>query len=186
MRAFIAVVADASDLDRLAPLQQELLRRVPQFHPQPRDNLHLTLAFLGEQSVATLEETRSLVLSVGGQTAPISTRIQGLQLLGHGQRKRPLCLMLEPVMALIELHRRLNDGLAGLGLETETRRYHPHLTLGRVSPPPPAPTVLADLAPDEPMELHFERLVLFRSRLLPGGAEHSALAEVDLTAATTH
>ncbi len=175
-RAFIAAPLSEEILGRLGELQQQLCAQLPEFRPTAGRNLHLTLNFLDRRSPQELEEISRIMLSIGGQTGSIRALSADLQLLGRKGSKRPLCLGLKAPDALFHLQRRLErqiDSLCGSGPH---RSYRPHLTLGRLKPAPGSRLPYA-LTP-EPLELFFDRIGLYSSRLLPQGAEHRLLTEV--------
>jgi 2'-5' RNA ligase len=79
----------------------------------------------------------------------------------------------------------VDDALAGLGFEREARAFSPHVTLGRVRGPRPAPRLAEALAAGG----HFGRqpvasVALMRSDLSPRGARYSELATAPLAAAS--
>ena len=177
MRAFIAAPLQPVMTHRLMQMQQALTTALPSFRAMAWQNLHLTLVFLDDQSPEVLEETAKRMLSVGVGMKPFSAPLAGWQLLGRGQRRRPLCLEVAALPQLLELQRRLSDMTARLGIVSERRRYRPHLTLGRMPPPLPRQELLAPLLGEPPQRLEIDRIALYSSQLLPNGAEHKLLAE---------
>jgi RNA 2',3'-cyclic 3'-phosphodiesterase len=87
--------------------------------------------------------------------------------------------------AAATLARGVDDALAELGFEREARAFSPHVTLGRVRGPRPAPRLAEALAAGG----HFGRqpvasVALMRSDLSPRGARYSELATAPLAAAS--
>jgi 2'-5' RNA ligase len=76
---------------------------------------------------------------------------------------------------LMGLQAALAGTLADLGLPGEDRPYTPHLTLGRSRRLDPAAGRILETRADLPIgSLTVDRMVLFESRLQPGGAVHLA------------
>lgn len=181
VRAFVAAPLPTELAAPLQQLQTTLAAQVSGFRPMPLANLHLTLVFLGDQSTQTLEEIAALMLSVGGRTRPFAAPFRDLQLAGRGHHRRPLCLEIAPVAQLIELQRRLSRRIARLGIEPERRRYWPHLSLGRTTPPLLPPEQRQRLLASAPRQIRIERVCLYSSHLQPGGAQHEVLATAEFT-----
>jgi len=94
--------------------------------PIAKDNLHLTVAFLGELSAAGLAMARAV--------PPIQVGELEITLDAVGVWPESKILWLAPLApppALGELEARLWDGLAERGFRTEERIYRPHVTLAR-------------------------------------------------------
>jgi len=138
MRLFIAVTFDDAVLSAL----EELLRqcgRLGRGSWTRRDNLHLTLEFLGE-----LEETAAAEAAMDAVTAPGFD----LTLSRPGFFRREggdiLWLGVEPAPGLLAVQRQLHQELLRRGLRLENRPYRPHITLGRrvlLDAPPPCPAL---------------------------------------------
>ena len=90
-------------------------------------NLHATLVFVGPVEEGLLLPIRQAAGIVRGQ--PFTLLMQQLQ---HWRRPQILCLCAEKVPeALVSLHHQLRQALDDIGLETEARKYRPHVTLAR-------------------------------------------------------
>lgn len=93
----------------------------------PRENLHLTLVFLGQVAVHRLEAVRAVAAAVSGEAFTLDIdrlgewRRQGLVWAGCAAPPPPLTAL---VLAL-------QAGLRGLGLKLEARAYAAHVTLLR-------------------------------------------------------
>jgi len=98
---------------------------------QDEENLHLTLRFVGEVERPLANE---LAGALGRIVAPrFPLEIAGV---GHFERKgRPHALWarLGPSEGLGLLRQRVERACAEVGLERETRRFTPHVTLARLS-----------------------------------------------------
>lgn len=98
---------------------------------QDDGQLHLTLRFVGEIDARRAEDLASALRTI--ESAPFPLAIRGV---GHFERKgRPTTLWagLEPSEPLAVLHRRVERACRAAGLEPETRRFAPHITLARLN-----------------------------------------------------
>ncbi len=94
---------------------------------QHRADLHITLHFLGMVDAARIDALRGL--GAGIAAVPFTLVLDSV---GHWARPQVLWAGPSSVPGdLLDLHRRLGDGLAGLGMAPETRSYQPHVTLAR-------------------------------------------------------
>ena len=93
--------------------------------PERTARLHLTLHFLGAVTQQRLPE---LIDGLGVTFSRFTLPLDCVERWPNG------VVVLTPKalpQALLALHAALCDGLEGLGLATETRRWRPHLTLAR-------------------------------------------------------
>jgi 2'-5' RNA ligase len=131
----------------------------------PRDNLHITLVFLG--SVA--ESSRRCVEGVadGIQASPFSL---SLDQVGYWPRPRVVWLGASTIPdKLARLEAALSQGIAQCGIEVENRPYAPHMTLLRkVSRP-------ARLGSLDPIEWRVDHFALVESVTNVDGAVYQVL-----------
>lgn len=152
MRLFLALELPKSGLDRLQQLQGTL-KKHGRGRFTPRQNLHLTMVFLGEADPdAVLQALRH-----------ISAPRQSLQLTGLGTFGSLVYAAVRPTAALTQLQADLTQALLQAGFQPEARKFIPHITLCRNYLGKP-PTV-----PGGPL-LTGARLVLMASQLQPDGA----------------
>ncbi|RYE96770.1 MAG: RNA 2',3'-cyclic phosphodiesterase [Oxalobacteraceae bacterium] len=93
--------------------------------PVHTDKLHVTLHFLGDLPTARLA---ALADGFAVPFAPFALRFARGALWHNG------IAVLEPSAeppGLLDLHARLSQALAGLGLQPEARPYRPHVTMAR-------------------------------------------------------
>lgn len=127
MRLFIAVCFDDRTIENLLAIQHRLRELGHGSFSRP-ENLHLTLAFLGETEPLRLEAVRAAMDSIA---------MPDLQLLfthtGCFRRKDGdiWWVGLAPNRALSQLHHALSRQLALKGFALEARRFSPHITLAR-------------------------------------------------------
>lgn len=177
MRAFVAIPVDGAAAEALLALQA----RLPVGRPVAPDNLHLTLAFLGDQPEALLADLDAR-LSLLRRPA-FTLRLAGAGTFG-GKSPRGLHAGLRPCPALTDLRAAVARAARSAGVALAHRRFRPHVTLLRLRPHEAArlaPALAATAGwqgPDWPVR----GFGLYRSTLLPEGARHDLLAAYPLGA----
>ena len=122
MRLFIAIQLNDSWKSSLQRFQEELMKRGVRGNFTPPDNLHLTLAFIGEYpDPEYVLETMSSVLFT-----PFSLTLDGFGSFGD-----LWWVGLSRSEALDLLVRRLRHALADAGIPFDRKRLSPHITLIR-------------------------------------------------------
>ena len=138
--------------------------------------LHLTLAFLGDQSEARLSDLQQVGATAASASRPATL---GLGTAGSfGPRRAPRVLWVDlagDIDALGLLHGRLAEGLRAAGFPVEERPFRPHVTLARRretatgGPPGGWPPVVRDGT------FAMDALTLMQSRLSPRGPTYTPL-----------
>ena len=137
LRAFIALEIPAGIQSAIAHSTAALKNALPKtlvrwVAPQ---NVHLTLKFLGDASLTTLEQ---LAERLKGETAShgmFSISVGGLGAFPTPRRARVIWIGIQAPAAFENLQRSIEFAAARLGYEPETRPFSPHLTIGRVRQP---------------------------------------------------
>jgi 2'-5' RNA ligase len=186
VRCFVAV--DVSDDVRaaLARVQRRLRTGAPNADVRWVDvgGIHLTLAFLG----AVADERPPEILAALARAAAGRRQIAlaAREVGGFPSRRRPRVLWVGvggEVAALARLAGAVAAALEPLGFPPEERPFHPHLTLARVRSPRGLGRLVAALEAAGEPDLGawtVREVVLYRSRLRPGGAVYEALGRVAL------
>lgn len=181
VRAFLAAPIPPQVKAAIGQLQKRLGTQSPDIRWTKPDNLHLTMHFFGDVSEETLEKIRVSMLSVKGCQRPFQVDIKGLGAFPSLQRPRVVWLGLAPTTRLRQLHHDIQQSLQDVGITPETRAYSPHLTIGRVRKEAVDLSEQSVTLSDTTMgHLLIDRMVLYESRLRPGGARHIPLSEVTL------
>lgn len=95
-----------------------------------KDQLHLTLAFLG--SVTTEEESSVRLQLAEIRVPPFFLAIQGVGVFGSETPSVVWAGVGKGHPHLFALHKRVHDALCAAHLDPELRPFHPHITLARV------------------------------------------------------
>jgi 2'-5' RNA ligase len=128
MRLFVAINFGLATRARLLVLRDELRKSAVSGSFSVPENLHLTLAFLGECDAGQSAAAKAALDVLGFAPFPIVIdrvgrfRRDGGEVWWAGVREDE---------QLGNLHSELTDKLIAVGFELEKRKYSPHITLGR-------------------------------------------------------
>lgn len=173
MRAFIALELSEGFVSDTVALSRVLEARL-EGRFMPRENLHLTLAFLGE--IGEEDTCRAIdAMDSACRGEAIVLRSTGFGKFGRSQNAT-LWLGIEPVYELVSLSSRLREELSARGLLYDDKPFKPHVTLARHVHIPKG--MLSDLI--FPAEGEFTALTLFRSKLSREGAVYKSLYSIPL------
>lgn len=174
MRAFIALELPEGFVQETADLARSLSGQVAGRFSR-RENYHVTLAFLGELDEAGARAAIGALDALCPGRGPIELRPCGLGTFGR-PRDATLWMGLEPAPGLVELAEVVRAALAERWVEFDDKPFMPHVTLAR----------RARLPREELSGLVFPRaamagrVTLFKSTLLPEGAQYKQLYTVEL------
>ncbi|WP_312693159.1 RNA 2',3'-cyclic phosphodiesterase [Caproiciproducens sp.] len=163
LRLFISINFDDRMKDSLYGCIQRLKEGSVRGNFTRRENLHLTLAFLGETSKAG--SAKQAMDDVAGE--PFELSIGGF---GHFPRAGGdiYWIGVEHSTALTALQASLCEKLRREGFFLETRQFKPHLTLGREVVPAPDFDRGAFARSVPPMSMNVEKISLMKSEKLNG------------------
>ena len=135
IRAFIAIELPGEIQQRLDQVTTQLKQRLNGLPVRwvPACNMHLTLKFLGDVSVANLEILKEVIQSEAAQVASFEISVGGIGAFPNAQRPRVVWIGIESPPELGSIQTCLENRLAHLGYSREERPFSPHLTLGRIS-----------------------------------------------------
>lgn len=191
-RTFIAIELPAGVRARIAQHIATLRQELPDVRASwsREDNLHLTLKFLGNVSVADIPRVSDAVASATKSVSSFELTFSGCGTFPpHG---RPSVLWLgagssgilpassaQPGPSELDrLYSSIDNGLAEVGFPHESRPFRPHLTIARLRQSQGA-RQLAELHKSlgfPPIQLDVSEVVVFKSELLKDGAKHTAIS----------
>ena len=95
-----------------------------------RENLHLTIRFLGDVSENEVEDIDAALREI--RYKPFSLEFQGLDVFSSGERVRSLWIGISSKVEIAYLKKRVDGTLFRVGVRPDTRKYVPHVTLARL------------------------------------------------------
>ena len=166
MRLFIAINFNNNTRARLLDLCDELQSRSERGRFSLPENLHLTLAFIGEVSPKKLEKIKAILDTVIFD--PFEVSIERLGTFSNGKLWWAGFRKDKPLMIL---QREIEYKLALCGFEMDGRKYSPHITLCR--------EVITDAVPwqIEPFGETVKSVKLMRSERVNGKLTYTAIHE---------
>jgi len=169
IRLFVALPLPSDVAQGLLALQSG----VPGARWSTREQLHLTLRFIGEVDE---RDARAIDEALSSISAPrFTVELKGVGSFG-GKNPRALWAGVAVNEALIHLQRKIESAIQRLGFPAEERKYTPHVTLARLRATPAGRVMdyLSDhgLYASRPFEVG--EFALFSSRLTPNGSIYVA------------
>lgn len=176
MRLFVAIELPEQLKAALAAMRHE----IPGARWLPAEQLHLTLAFLGEVAQERLETLVATLSRV--RQAPFELSFDRLGCFPHHRNPRVLWIGFEQQPALLQLAEQINRAVTLCGISLEERPFNAHITLARLKQPAGGEVAqfLATPPNRELPHLAVREFVLFQSLLSPKGAFHKPLQQFDL------
>lgn len=135
VRSFIAIALSDDIQTKLSQISNELqdrLKGVP-VRWVPVANMHLTLKFLGDVSIANLEILKTVLEKEVSGHSPFEISVGELGAFPNMRRPRVIWINIQAPGELNAVQYGIETQLARLGYPAEERPFHPHLTLGRVN-----------------------------------------------------
>jgi 2'-5' RNA ligase len=188
MRAFVALRLNPDSEDAVSAFIGELRMLNGSISWSRRDNLHLTLRFLGNAiPVPRVEALAPALKRIAAATKPFDLSASGTG--AFPDLRRPRVIWIGAVAApLIRLAQEVEAAARACGFNAESRPYSPHLTIGRVRDFHGGEAVRQHLASNCKRDFgisRIESISLYRSHLGRDGATYEELGRYPLGAGSS-
>ena len=178
-RTFLAIDIGDNARRLLADLQDRLRRSHPDIKWVAPENIHLTLAFLGDcfpERVRQLGDT----LDTAVHRLPVfDCEVAGLGTFGPPRAPRVLWAgFRQGADQLISLQKVVADAIRAFGMTPEDRVFHPHLTLARIKYARQGKGLDERLPPLQALSgatVHINAIQMMRSELRPAGPVYTPI-----------
>lgn len=184
MRVFIGVKLDTVTKEKINNALKPFKKISTPIRWVKPENIHLTLKFIGGISGERNNELSSRLKHTRFQSGPIPISISGFGKFGQGNNLNIFWAGIDDSDPLKQVYHQIEHTLDEIGIEKETRKFKPHLTLGRNKKNFNFKSLLTLI--DQYLDLPIARFTatgfqIFESTLTPGGPRHTILEEVDFS-----
>jgi RNA 2',3'-cyclic 3'-phosphodiesterase len=191
IRAFLALDLPEELREQLAGLQRKLSSNLPPVHWVRPELMHVTLKFFGQIDASMPDRLFGVLKEIGPLHSPMTFTVQGLGVFPHPANPRVLWVGLTGSLeALHDLVDHIGILIDPLGFPPDSSPFRPHLTLARIKSGGRA--VGAGLlrgrylqTPEPIGSFPVDRMVLYKSELLPSGPRYQALWEIPFIGVAT-
>ena len=132
VRSFISIdLEDQQILSRIAPILSSLQSLGGDLKPVERENIHLTLKFLGNVSTPRLSEVKSSLQHV--IYSAFTAEIRGVGAFPNLNHMNVIWVGVNEGWSQVErIYEQVEKQLSSLGFRRESRPFSPHITIARV------------------------------------------------------
>lgn len=154
---------------------------LPGAHWTRPENLHLTLRFIGEVDEGKAQDIDSAL--VGINAPPFDLSLYGMGFFGKTKAARAVWARVERNDELIRLQHKIQSGLQRVGINSDERKFTPHVTLARLKGTPriQLEEFVAGHANFKTPSFRIDKFVLYSSFLSSSGAIYTPEADYPLT-----
>ena len=178
VRCFVAIEIPQSVQGLLKPVQTHLQSEIRKASWTKAGNFHLTLKFLGDVRSEAIDAVGKAVQRVAATQVPFSIAFGGIGAFPTLARPRVIWIGLKHGAAPVSrLAKAVNLQLERLGFPTD-KRFHPHLTLGRLRAPinlQPLKSVLRKYDTIDGTVVNVNEITVMKSERHPNGAIYTPL-----------
>lgn len=184
MRTFIAIDLNQNIKNSISELLLKLDKGNNNIRWVKRQSMHLTLKFLGEIPDGKIPNVESILKNISEKYGAFPLCLIGTgSFPPAGKNPRVLWLGAKKNEILNKLQSHLEAELEKICFPRESRKFHPHLTLGRVKAFFNLEPTLSELEKHRDTnfgEMKVKKITFFKSTLKPSGAEYSVIFESNL------
>ena len=144
----------------------------------PKENYHLTLAFLGNVEYVLISSLQLKLEQNLSFNKAVPFRFSEITPFPFSGTPKIAAAMLEHSQELMQFQHNTAKCVRGFGISLERRRFTPHVTLGRLKSR--SRKSLAFRPQQIILEGVSEKVVFFKSELAPKGAVYTSLEEISL------
>ena len=179
MRTFIAIELTDEIKNELARIQARLKYAGGDVKWVEKDNIHLTLKFLGEVQEERIDDVVSKLEAVAKVSKPFEMTIKDTGAFPNIDYPRVIWAGLDKGAGESkEIAQKIDEGLEQLGFQKETRAFSPHLTIGRVRSSKNKLELKEKVLSakiEKPLAQRVDSVILFKSELTSNGPIYTRL-----------
>jgi len=183
LRLFVAIETIPEIREQLAEVQNVLRAAQADVRWESKEKLHVTLKFLGATGAVIVEPLTRELRAACATVAPPTIRYKDLGMFSSRGTPRIVWAGVDDNGGGVEkLFQKIEEVTVRYGFARESRKFHPHITLGRIKGRKNLRTLLSSMETitleSQPVELH--EILLMKSNLQPNGSFYSTVASFPL------
>jgi RNA 2',3'-cyclic 3'-phosphodiesterase len=189
MRTFIAIEISDEIRDALVQIQSHLKYAGADVKWVEKQNIHLTLKFLGEITDKKCDEVKAALDEAGRTTKQFEIDVKELGVFPKIDYPRVIWVGLNKgVNESKELAAKIEEALSRIGFQKESRPFAAHLTIGRVRSSKNKAVLKEKIesydlrAASSDLSQPIDSIILFQSTLMPNGPIYTKLHDAKLNA----
>ena len=139
------------------------------------ENIHITLAFLGDTEEKLLKDISSMLDKVCGNSGNFELTIRGTGVFRNINDPRIIWTNIDHSEILLKLAEKILSGLTEMSIRLEDKPFKPHITIGRIKHLNSKGTfkkLTEQYQNTELQRLHVNEVFLYESILLPQGPKY--------------
>jgi len=179
--AAIHIVPDENFLKLYADLKNRL--QAENIRWADAQNLHITLKFFGETPVEKIDSIHEVLKNIAVNFSPFQFILRNTGIFGSSYKPRVIWFGTEKNEQLLVLTNELLSKLDSAGFPRDRQNFVPHLTLGRmrgVRDKKAFQQVIETYSDVFVQEIKVSEIMLFKSKLYPGGPVYTAVEKYKL------
>lgn len=184
MRFFIALDIPARSEQQIINIQDKLKNILPALTLTYPEKFHLTLAFVGEQPEELKDPLINVLKNSAREITSFSVTPCCLDGFPHFHTANVLWLGVKgDIDKLIKIRHHIKDGLTQLGLDTDSRRFIPHIAIAKAHDLKitfDQEKLLEKIIPENLSPIFVNSIKLYESVQNEGLHSHNTLAEIKL------
>lgn len=177
VRMFISVKAQGTA--SLDPLLTDI-RLTDGVRAAPKDQLHITLKFIGDIDDRKLPKVERCVRSAVEGVGPFDVCLKDVGCFPNRKKPSVFWVGASPADVLTGMADRISANLAAENIQFDEKPFKSHLTVGRCKGPADLDGLFAKYAGKEFCTFRCSKVLIMRSELGPAGAKHTVMSEVPL------
>ena len=184
IRSFVALPIPGKIREHLARLHESVPHSAGRVTWVKADAIHLTCVFLGDIDEDQVDPITTALGEAASSVEPFVTCLDGVGAFPNFRNPQTVWVGYEEgAREVEELKRRVDCALEPLGFEPDTRRFYPHVTLGRVKQQGDSKEFEKAAASWVlPFENWITRnMILFQSELTKNGPIYSPMARIPMS-----
>ena len=178
IKTFISSDTDVEVKQRINDLKGKIISKSNVINWVNRENIHLTLRFIGPTVIDEISKLNSMLENVSKNFKDFSLEINGTGCFPKKERPRIIWLGVKGEIAkLNDLVLSINKNLEEMGYPNDDRNFVPHITLGRIKyPQKNIPDLRSFLNYSfKPIKIKVKKFSLFQTETFSSGSVYSLI-----------